>query len=82
MAGTLLSGLDAQNSGCAGAHYFAEDIEILPQCRKLLHGEVVAFGNLIHLIMEGCITEEIKELYNLYYVNAYVEVYIYENCNM
>lgn len=65
-ANTLLSGLGVQNSSCAGAHSIAEGIEILPACRKLLHGEVVAFGNLVQLIIEGRSKEEIKELYDFY----------------
>ena len=66
-ANTLLSGLGVQNSTCAGAHSFAEGIEILPPCRKLLHGGVVAYGNLVQLVVEGRPEEEIFELYDFYY---------------
>ncbi len=66
-ANTLLSGLGVQNSSCAGAHSFAEGIEILPPCRKLLHGEVVAYGNLVQLVAEGRPEEEIFELYDFYH---------------
>ncbi len=65
-ANTLLSGLGVQNSSCAGAHSIAEGIEILPACRKLLHGEVVAFGNLVQLVMEGRDEDEIEELIDFY----------------
>ena len=65
-ANTLLSGLGVQNSSCAGAHSIAEGIEILPACRKLLHGEVVAFGNLVQLIIEGRDAKEIEDLYAFY----------------
>ncbi|OOB80505.1 MAG: glycerol dehydrogenase, partial [Epulopiscium sp. Nuni2H_MBin003] len=65
-ANTLLSGLGVQNSSCAGAHSIAEGITILPECAKLLHGEVVAFGVLVQLIIEGRCNEEIKEMYDLF----------------
>lgn len=65
-ANALLSGLGVQNSSCAGAHSIAEGITILPPCTKLLHGEVVAFGILVQLIIEGRPKEEIKEIYDFY----------------
>lgn len=63
-ANALLSGLGVQNSSCAGAHSIAEGITVLPPCSKLLHGEVVAFGILVELIIEGRPKEEIKEIYD------------------
>lgn len=65
-ANTLLSGLGVQNSSCAGAHSIAEGITILPACAKLLHGEVVAFGILVQLIIEGRPLEEITEIYEFF----------------
>ncbi|ONI42790.1 glycerol dehydrogenase [Candidatus Epulonipiscium fishelsonii] len=65
-ANTLLSGLGVQNSSCAGAHSVAEGITILPECAKLLHGEVVAFGVLVQLIIEGRPAEEIEEMYSFF----------------
>ncbi|MGI6070932.1 MAG: glycerol dehydrogenase [Blautia sp.] len=65
-ANTLLSGLGVQNSSCAGAHSIAEGITVLPPCTKLLHGEVVAFGILVQLIIEGRCKEEIKEIYDFF----------------
>lgn len=65
-ANTLLSGLGVQNSSCAGAHSIAEGITILPACTKLLHGEVVAFGILVQLIIEGRPMEEIQEIYEFF----------------
>lgn len=62
-ANTLLSGLGVQNTSCAGAHSIAEGITVLPPCAKLLHGEVVAFGILVQLIVEGAPAEEIDEMY-------------------
>ena len=65
-ANTLLSGLGVQNGSCAGAHSIAEGITVLPPCARLLHGEVVAFGVLVQLIVEGAPMEEIEELYDFY----------------
>ncbi len=65
-ANTLLSGLGVQNTSCAGSHSIAEGITVLPPCAKLLHGEVVAFGVLVQLIVEGASMEELEELYNFY----------------
>ncbi|MEG1857403.1 MAG: glycerol dehydrogenase [Pseudoflavonifractor sp.] len=62
-ANTLLSGLGVQNTSCAGAHSIAEGITVLPPCAKLLHGEVVAFGVLVELIVEGAPAEELDQLY-------------------
>lgn len=65
-ANTLLSGLGVQNTSCAGAHSIAEGITVLPPCARLLHGEVVAFGILVQLIVEGAPAEEIEELYDFF----------------
>lgn len=35
-------------------------------CAKLLHGEVVAFGILVQLIVEGAPAEELDELYTFF----------------
>lgn len=66
-ANTLLSGLGVQNTSCAGAHSIAEGITVLPPCAKLLHGEVVAFGVLVQLIVEGAPSEELDELYDFFH---------------
>lgn len=65
-ANTLLSGLGVQNTSCAGAHSIAEGITELPPCAKLLHGEVVAFGILVQLIVEGADGAELDELYEFF----------------
>ena len=62
----LLSGLGVQNGSCAGAHSIAEGITVLEPCAKLLHGEVVAFGILVQLIVEGAPAEELDELYTFF----------------
>jgi len=65
-ANTLLSGLGVQNSSCAGAHSIAEGITVLAPCAKLLHGEVVAFGILVQLIVEGADSDEISQMYDFF----------------
>ena len=65
-ANTLLSGLGVQNASCAGAHSIAEGITVLEPCARLLHGEVVAFGILVQLIVEGAPREELDELYDFF----------------
>ena len=65
-ANTLLSGLGVQNGSCAGAHSIAEGITVLEPCAKLLHGEVVAFGILVQLIVEGAPAEEIDTMYDFF----------------
>ena len=39
---------------------------MLPPCARLLHGEVVAFGILVQLIVEGAPAEEIEEMYDFF----------------
>ncbi len=60
---TLLSGLGFENTGCSGAHSIANGLTVLPEAKKLLHGECVAFGTLVELIAEGADTEEIKTVF-------------------
>lgn len=65
-ANTLLSGLGVQNSSCAGAHSIAEGITVLPACLRMLHGESVAFGILVQLLIEGRPEEEVDEMYRFF----------------
>ncbi len=65
-ANTLMSGLGVQNTSSAGAHSVAEGLMVLPGCSKLLHGEAVAFGIPVQLIVEGRPQEEIREIYEFF----------------
>ncbi len=65
-ANTLLSGLGVQNASCAGAHSIAEGITIIPECGKLYHGEAVAFGVLVQLVIEGRPKDEIEQMYDFF----------------
>ncbi len=52
-ANTLLSGLGFESSGLAAAHAVHNGLTAVPETRTYLHGEKVAFGVLVQLILEG-----------------------------
>jgi glycerol dehydrogenase len=53
-ANTLLSGVGFESGGLAAAHALAAGMTVIPVLhREFLHGELVAFGLLAHLILEG-----------------------------
>ena len=61
-ANTLLSGVGAESSGCAGAHAIHNGFTVLPECHAYYHGEKVAFGTLCQLVHEGAPKNEINEV--------------------
>ncbi len=52
-ANTLLSGLGFESSGLAAAHAVHNGLTAAPETRTYLHGEKVAFGVLVQLVLEG-----------------------------
>ncbi|HJT87417.1 MAG TPA: glycerol dehydrogenase [Bryobacteraceae bacterium] len=52
-ANTLLSGLGFESSGLAAAHAVHNGLTAVPQTHAYFHGEKVAFGVLVQLILEG-----------------------------
>lgn len=52
-ANTLLSGLGFESGGVAVAHALSEGFSIIPETHRCLHGETVAFGLLVHLIVDN-----------------------------
>ncbi|MGD0043282.1 MAG: glycerol dehydrogenase [Isosphaeraceae bacterium] len=52
-ANTLLSGLGFESSGLAAAHAVHNGLTVAPGTHPYLHGEKVAFGLLVQLVMEG-----------------------------
>jgi glycerol dehydrogenase len=52
-ANTLLSGLGFESSGLAAAHAVHNGLTAVPETRAALHGEKVAFGVLVQLMLEG-----------------------------
>ena len=52
-ANTLLSGLGFESSGLAAAHAVHNGLTAVPPTHEYLHGEKVAFGVLVQLMLEG-----------------------------
>jgi glycerol dehydrogenase len=52
-ANTLLSGLGFESSGLAAAHAVHNGLTAAPGTHHYLHGEKVAFGLLVQLVLEG-----------------------------
>ena len=52
-ANTLLSGLGFESSGLAAAHAIHNGLTTAPQSHMFFHGEKVAFGVLVQLVLEG-----------------------------
>ncbi|WP_258360584.1 iron-containing alcohol dehydrogenase family protein [Moorella sulfitireducens (nom. illeg.)] len=58
----LVSGLGGDDGRTAGAHGVYEGLTASPSTRDCCHGELVAFGNLVQLFLEGREMEAIKQL--------------------
>ena len=52
-ANTLLSGLGFESSGLAAAHAVHNGLTSAPSTHAYFHGEKVAFGTLVQLVLEG-----------------------------
>jgi glycerol dehydrogenase len=61
-ANTLLSGLGFESSGLAAAHSIHNGLTVAPPARAFYHGEKVAFGTLVQLMLEDAATAEIEEV--------------------
>lgn len=57
-ANTYLSGTGFENGGLAAAHAVHNGLTVLPETHKMLHGEKVAFGTLVQLVLEKVPDEE------------------------
>ncbi len=55
----LLSGLGFESSGLAAAHAIHNGLTVLEETHRFYHGEKVAFGTLVHLVLENADAEEI-----------------------
>ncbi len=58
----LLSGLGFESAGLGGAHAIHDGLTVLPGTHKMFHGEKVAFGTLVQLVLENAPMEEIEEV--------------------
>jgi glycerol dehydrogenase len=65
-ANILLSGLGWENGGVAVAHGFHGALTVIQRSHGAYHGEKVAFGVLVQMVMEGRPTEEVRDLLNFY----------------
>ena len=61
-ANTYLSGIGFESSGLAAAHAIHNGLTKLEECHHLFHGEKVAFGTLVHLVLENAPMAEIQEV--------------------
>ncbi|ABK16219.1 glycerol dehydrogenase [Syntrophobacter fumaroxidans] len=61
-ANTLLSGLGFESSGLAAAHSVHNGLTAAPQTRAFTHGEKVAFGTLVQLVLEKSDRSAIDEV--------------------
>jgi glycerol dehydrogenase len=52
-AATLLSGLGFESAGLAAAHAVHNGLTAVPETHDMWHGEKVAFGTLVHLMLEA-----------------------------
>lgn len=61
-ANTLLSGLGFESGGLAIAHSVHNGLTTAPPTHAYLHGEKVAFGLLVQLVVEGQSSEEFEQV--------------------
>lgn len=61
-ANTLLSGLGFESAGLAAAHAIHNGLTVIESAHSLYHGEKVAFGVLVQLVLEDAPIEEIEEV--------------------
>ena len=61
-ANTFLSGLGFESSGLAAAHAVHNGLTVLPETHHAYHGEKVAFGTLVQLVLENRSRDELAEV--------------------
>ncbi len=61
-ANTLLSGIGFESAGLAGAHAIHNGMTCLEECHHMYHGEKVAFGTLVQLVLEDIPEDELAEI--------------------
>ncbi|MDO5142776.1 MAG: glycerol dehydrogenase [Eubacteriales bacterium] len=62
-ANTLLSGIGFESGGKGAAHAIGDGLNTIAQCKRMMHGEKVAFGSLVQLILENASADELHEAY-------------------
>lgn len=61
-ANTFLSGIGFESGGLAAAHAIHNGFTVLEGCSDLYHGEKVAFGTIVQLVLENSPIDEIGEV--------------------
>lgn len=61
-ANTLLSGLGFESSGLAAAHAIHNGLTVLAETHQAYHGEKVAFGTLVQMVLENRSRKELEEV--------------------
>lgn len=61
-ANTHLSGIGFESGGLAGAHAIHNGLTAIPETHAFYHGEKVAFGTLVQLVLEDEHFEQIQEV--------------------
>lgn len=61
-ANSLLSGLGFESGGLAAAHAIHDGLTIFEGTHQYYHGEKVAFGTLVQLVLENAPAEELEEV--------------------
>jgi glycerol dehydrogenase len=61
-ANTFMSGVGFESGGVAGAHAIYNGFTVYNEANAAYHGEKVAFGILVQLVLEGAPTEDTKAL--------------------
>lgn len=64
-ANTLLSGIGFESCGLAAAHAVNNALARRPEAARSMHGEKVAFGVLVQLVLENAPTKELDEVLGL-----------------
>ncbi len=59
-ANILLSGLGFESSGLAAAHAIHDGLTVLEETHHCFHGEKVAFGTIVHLVLENAPAAELE----------------------
>lgn len=59
-ANTYLSGIGFESGGLAGAHAIHNGLTVMEETHAMYHGEKVAFGTLVQLVLENAESEEIE----------------------
>lgn len=61
-ANTYLSGIGFESGGLAAAHAIHNGLTVLEKTHQYYHGEKVAFGTLVQLVLENSSLDEIEEV--------------------